>query len=213
MAIGLGEAAGAAVGLVPSLYKLFTGIGQTRRANRINPQDPGFVMNQGVLNNAQVLSDRASNYRLPGYGNTLNNIGAAGASAFNSGVQGASSGDDVLDLATKIAYGQGQQVNQLGVQNAMGADQALLQSLDANADAGRQYQAKNQYDISNYQAKLREKAALLQGGNENTYGGLDTLATIGTTLLNPRKIANTGQQYTPEQLQAQQAYLKTLKGQ
>lgn len=169
-------------------------------------------MNQGVIDNARVLRDRAGNYTMPGYGSAVNNIGGASASAFDQGIQGASSGGDVLDLASKIAYGQSQQLNNLAVQNAQGADQALLQSLNANVAEGQQYQDKNAYDRSQYDAKLREKAALTQSGNENIYGAIDQVANVGTTLLNPRQTVNTGQQLTPQQVAQQQAYFKMLQG-
>lgn len=212
MALGAGAIAGIGLGLVPSIFKLFSGIGQTRRANKINPVNPGYTTNSGVIDNARVLGDRAGNYQMAGYGNAVNQIGGATANAFSQGIQGASSGGDILDLATKLAYGQSQQLNNLAVQNAQGADQALLQSLNANAQAGQEYQNKNAYDRDIYQQQLREKAALTQAGNENIYGGIDTAATIGTTLLNPRKTLDTNQQFTPQQLQAQAAYLKMLQG-
>lgn len=185
--MALGEAIGIGVGLVPSLFKAISGIGQARRGRKMNPIDPGYTLNSGIIDNARVLEERAGNYTMPGYGNAVNQIGGATASAFDQGVQGASSGGDVLDLATKLAYGQQQQLNNLNVQNAAGADQALMQSLDANAAAGQQYQDKNAYARDQYQAQLREKAALMQAGNENIYGALDQAATVGSTLLNPRK--------------------------
>lgn len=210
--MALSEAIGIGVGLLPSLYKAVSGIGQVRRGKKMNPTDPGYTLNSGVIDNARVLSERSGNYTMPGYSGAVGNIGAATAGAFDAGVQGASSGGDVLDLATKLAYGQQQQLNTLATQNAEGADQALLQSLDANAAAGQEYQNKNAYDRDLYQQKLREKAALIQGGNENVYGAIDQAAAIGTSLLNPRKTVSTGQQLTPQQLQAQQAYLKMLSG-
>jgi hypothetical protein len=213
MALGASQIAGAAVGLVPSLFQLFSGNAQIRAANKINPTDPGYKINEGIINNARILENRAGNYTMPGYSGAVDQIGGATANAFTKGIQGASSGGDVLDLATKLAYGQQQQINQLAQQNAQGADQALMQSLNANAQAGQEYQNKNAYERELYQQKLREKAALLQGGNQNMYGAIDSIANVGTTLLNPRQSVNTGQQLTPEQLAAQATYLKSLGGQ
>lgn len=210
--MAIGSALGIGVGLVPSLFKLFSGIGQKNRANKINPVNPSYQINTGVIDNARQLQDRAGNYQMAGYNNAVSQIGGATANAFNQGIQGATSSGDILDLATKLAYGQSQQLNNLAVQNAQGADQALLQSLNANAQAGQEYQNKNAYDRDIYQQQLREKAGLTQAANENIYGGIDTAVTIGTTLLNPRKTLDTSQQYTPQQLQAQQAYLKMLQG-
>lgn len=182
----------AGVSLIPSLFKAISGIGQTRRANKINPVNPGYTVNSGVIDNATTLARRAGNYNMPGYGTAVNNIGSSTATAFNRGVEGASSGGDVLDLATKLAYGQQQNLNNLAVQNAQGADQALLQSLNANAAAGQEYVNKNAYDRDMYQQQLREKAALTQSGNENIYGALDQGATIGASLLNPKGLNDSG---------------------
>lgn len=211
--MALGSVLGIATGLVPSLFKAVSGFKQLNQAGNINPSNPGFTMNEGVIDNARVLQDRAGNYQMLGYGQAVNNINSANSQAFSQGVQGATSGGDVLDLASKLAYGQTQQLNRLATQNAQGADNALLQSLNANAQAGQQYQDKNAYDRDIYQQQLREKAALTQSGNENLYGALDSAATIGTTLLNPRATTNTSQTLTPEQQAMQQAYLRSLKGQ
>lgn len=207
--MAIGTAASIGIGLIPSLFKAFTGARQLRQANQINPSDPGFQMNAGILDNARILGDRAGNYLMPGYQQTLNNINTSTGQAFSQGIQGASSGGDVLDLATKLAYGQTQRLNQLATQNAIGADNALLQSLEANALAGQEYQNKNTYDRDIYQQQLRERAALRQAGNENLYGAIDTAATVGTKILAPRSVASTTG-LTPEQVAAQQAYYKTL---
>lgn len=196
----------AGVSLLPALYKGISGIVQKNRANKINPIDPGYRMNSGVINNARVLSDRTNNYQLAGYNDAVDNITSTSATAFNNGVQGATSGGDVLDLATKIAYGQGQRMNDLAVANAQGKDEALLQSLNADALVGEEYQQKNAYDRDIYQQKLREKAALVQGANQNIYGAIDDGAQIGSSLLNPMPIGDSSASTTgvlnPTQIKA-----------
>lgn len=208
--MALGQAFGIATGLIPSLFKGISGIRQLNQANKINPVDPGYSLNSGVVDNARILQERAGNYQMPGYGQAVNNINMASSQAFSNGVQGASSGGDVLDLASKLAYGQSQQLNNLALQNAQGVENAQNMSLNANAMAGQEYQNKNAYDRDIYQQQLREKAALRQSGNENLYGAIDTAATVGTRLLNPKVLGQSSQQLTPEQLQAQQAYYKLL---
>lgn len=177
----------AGISLLPSAFKAIQGIGQRRRANQINPVNPGFQMNSGIIDNARILGERANNYQIPGYSQARTNIQSSYGQAFNQGVQGASSGGDVLDLATKLAYGQGNQLNQLAAQNASGAERAQLQSLQANAAAGAEYQAKNAYERAEYDKKLAEKAALLEGGTQNIYGALTEGATAATDYLNPKK--------------------------
>lgn len=195
----------AGVSLIPALYKGISGIIQGNKASKLSPKNPGYMMNQGVINNARTLGERAGNYQIAGYDNAVDNINQAGATAFNQGVQGATSGGDVLDLATKIAYSQGKNMNALAVENTQGADQALLQSLNANAAAGQEYQNKNAYDRQTYEQQLREKAALQQAGNTNVYGALDDVAQVGSSLLTPMPNANgssTTGGFTPDQIAA-----------
>lgn len=133
-------------------------------------------MNQGVIDNAKTLSDYYGNYQLPGYSKMLDNINNNYSSAFAGGVQGATSGGDVLDLASKMAFGKNQSLNQLGVQSAQGKQGALGDYLTANAAAGQQYQDQNAYERDQYDKQVRAKAALTQAGAQNTYGAVDQLA-------------------------------------
>lgn len=182
MAIPLAVAAG--ISLLPSVFKGISGIIQSNRAKKINPVNPNYQMNNEVIDNARRLSDRASNYNLPGYTKALSDIGSTYSSAFNQGVQGASSSGDVLDLATKIAYGQANATSDLNARNAMGRENAYMQSLQANAQAGQEYQNKNAYERDLYQQQLREKAALQQAGNENIYGAINDASSAGLSLIN-----------------------------
>lgn len=168
-----------AVAAAPIVYKGIKGISQSSKANGLNPINPGYQMNQGVIDNARTLSDYYGNYQLPGYSQMENGIDNNFQNAFSAGVQGATSGADVMDLATRMAYGKNQAFNQLGVQNAQGKQSALSAYLNANAAAGQEYVNKNAYDRDMYQGQVREKAALTQAGAENTYGAIDQLAGLG----------------------------------
>lgn len=189
--ISTGNLIGAGISLIPSLYKGIASIFQKNKANKIKPKNPGYAMNQGVINNARVLGERAGNYQMNGYGQAVENIQGNASTAFSNGIEGASSSGDVLDLATKIAYGSGKRLNDLAVQNAQGAEQAQLQALQANAQAGQEYVNKNAYDREMYQQQLREKAALTQGSNENAYGALDAGANVVNSILNPSSTNST----------------------
>lgn len=174
----------AGLAAIPSIFGAIRGIGQRRQAKRIraNAIDPGYEMNSGVLQNADILQNRYNNYSLPGYSMQMNNLGTNAATAFNNGAQGASSGGDVLDLATKIAYGTGQQQNQLMLQNAQGKEAALGGFLNANAAAGQESQNANAYDRQRYQDQLAEAAALYGASDQNINNAGIGLGSIGTTL-------------------------------
>ena len=168
--------AGAVTSFIPEIFKFFKGRQQIRQANAINPIQPNFQMNTAMIDNARILGERSNNYTTPGYNLALDNINQNASSQFNNGVQGASSGGDVLDLANKINYGTNNSLNQLAGQNAQGADNALQQYLQANSMAGNELVRKNQYDLDQYQRKLNEKAALLQAGNQNSFSAGDNVA-------------------------------------
>lgn len=176
--------AAAAISAAPSIFGAIRSVGQRRQAKRIraNAVDPGYEMNSGVMQNKDIMENRYNNYTLPGYSSQMNNIGANAATAFNSGMQGASSGGDVLDLATKIAYGTGQQQNQLMLQNAQGKERALGGFMDANVAAGEQRQNANAYKRQQYQGQLDEAAALYGASDQNMNNAITGLSSIGTSL-------------------------------
>jgi hypothetical protein len=185
--------AAAAAAAIPSIFGAIRSVGQRRQAKRIraNAVNPGYEMNSGVLQNADILGNRYSNYLLPGYSAQVNRIGTNAATAFNTGVQGASSGGDVLDLATKIAYGTGQQQNQLMLQNAQGKDAALGGFLNANAAAGQERQDANAYDRQQYMGQLQEAAALYGASDQNLNNAITGISSIGTSaLMNPNRSKN-----------------------
>lgn len=184
---------GAALSIGPAIYKGIKGIGQISDANKMHPNDPGYQMNQGVIDNAKTLSDQYGNYQLPGYSKFASNIDNTFQGAFDTGVQGATSGGDVLDLATRMAYGKNQAYNNLDTQNAQGKQGALSAYLQGNAAAGQEYVNKNAYDRDIYQQQLREKAALKQAGEANLYGGIDQTAGAASKYLFSQSDSNNGQ--------------------
>lgn len=184
----VGTVAGGLIGIAPSVFKFFSGSSQKRQADAINPINPGYEMNRQVIDNARILRDRYGNYTMPGYGQAQNQINNNFQNAFSQGVQGASSGGDVSDLAAKLAYGKNIAEQNLETQNAQGKEAALGQYLDANAAAGRESQAQNAYERDQYNRQLLQKAALTQAGNTNEYNALDTGASVLSGYLNPKQM-------------------------
>lgn len=170
--------AGAAISAAPAIYKGITGMSQSSQGRNMHPINPGYQVNQGVIDNAKTLSDAYGNYTIPGYSQISSNINNNFQNAFDSGVQGASSGADIMDMAARMAYGKNQAFNQLGEENARGKQSMLGAYLDTNAAAGREYVNKNAYDRDQYGQMIKAKAALVQAGAENTFGAVDQLAGI-----------------------------------
>lgn len=200
-----GNLVGAGISLFPTIFKAFSSIGQKKEANSINPANPGYALNYGVIDNARQLQEKAGNYIAPGNAEAIQSIESAGTNAFNDGVQGASSSGDVLDLASKIAYGKTQQLNKLALANKVGGEDYFLKSLDANALAGQEYVKQNAYERDQYDQQLRRKAALTEASNQNAYSALDTGASVVNSVLNPNGLPSNSPNpfggMTPEQIQ------------
>lgn len=179
MPIPLAIAAG--VSLLPSVFKGISGLLQKKKIT--NPTDPGYQVNNEVIDNARILGDQYSNYNLPGYNQTLTNIDNSFNNAYASGVQAAGSGDDVLDLATKLAYGKTQAINSLSTQVGQGRQQALMNYLNAKAAAGQQTVDANTYQRQKYMQELQRNAALEQSSAQNIYGAADDASTVISKLL------------------------------
>ncbi len=173
--------AAAAVSLAPSIFKGISGLFQKKKIT--NPIDPGYQINNEVVDNARILGDQYSNYTLPGYNQTLSNIDNSFNNAYSAGVQGASNGGDVLDLATKMAYGKTQAINNLGLQVGQGRQQALMNYLNAKSLAGQQSVDANAYQRQKYMQELQRNAALEQSSAQNTYGALDDASSVISKLL------------------------------
>lgn len=179
-----GMIAGAAAGIIPTVAQLFTGGAQRRRARAINPTNPGFVANQGLLDNKEILNDTYNNFTLPGKSGILDMLNGSFANASNSINNAATSSEDILGGATNLNFNQNQALMNIGIEEA-NQKQALLPSvLEANAMAGNEAVRKNQYDNDFYQSELARKASLETNGAINQFKAGDNLATLGGSLLN-----------------------------
>lgn len=169
--------AGLAIAALPALFKLGSAFAQKAKANRIKPKDPGYLQNQGVLENQRLLRDQYNNYELPGKNKILGELKSGAATSLDAAKQLGSSGD-TLDAVTKLNNLYGKRVADLGVTEAQGKQAAFGQMLQGNAAAGAEAQAANRYAINKYQQDVAEKAALTEAGARNLYGAGDDLASL-----------------------------------
>jgi len=198
----IGAGVGTIAGLAPSVFKFFSGANQTKLAKQINPYNPGYQMNNQVIDNARILRDRYYNYNLPGQTAAENNINNTYQNAFVQGSQGASSGQDVADLAAKLAYGKSATQGQLQAQEEQGKDSALGQYIQGNAAAGQEFRNKNQYELQKYYMDLARKDSLNTAGATNEYNALDTGASVLSSLFLPKASINYSGNTTAPALQS-----------
>ncbi len=168
-----------AASAIPGIAKLFGGGSQVRQAKQIeaNNRFTPYQTPQEIMQATQ-LAEREFTNGMPGMSSAVNRIGASGANAFNRGVQGATSGADVLDLVTKTQFNEDQAMNNLN-QEALGfRTNALGNYVGAlNNQAGyrdKEYQINY---LEPYQRKANLAASLYGAGKTNQFGGLDSLAT------------------------------------
>lgn len=186
-----GTVIGAAAGLGLSGVKYLLGSAQRKAANAIHPFNPGYQMNNEVIDNARVLGDEYSNYQLPGYSQLLDNLKGSYNSTMENAQRGATSSADVLDAANKASFTQGQQINQLGVQQAQGKKNALTAYLGAKAAAGAEYQDKNTYDRNEYEKQLQLKNGLNNNATANMYGAADQAGKLVSSIFSYKGVPQT----------------------
>lgn len=153
---------------------------QQKMANAINPIDPG--VNTALQDNASLLEDRYTNYTMPGFSRARGDIGLGAATALSSVQRGATSSNDILDAATRIAYGSNQAMNDLYTQNAQGQDAAMMDYLNANAAAGAD---KIAWERQRYLQDMQRKAELTNASIINKHNainqGLAGISSAATT--------------------------------
>lgn len=181
-----------ALALGTAAFKFFQGRSQARRAEEIrrNAYDPGFERNQGLIDTENTLRDYYTNYQMPGYGQAVQGVNLAANTAFDQGVQGASSSADVLDLATRVQYGRQQGLNQVALSGAQGREQALMNYLQAQNAVGQDSVRVNMLENQRYEQQLAEAAALQQAGVTNQYGAINELGAgltqVASNYLSPQ---------------------------
>lgn len=176
VAISLGIGAAASIGSVA--IQASAASKQRKAAQAINPVDPGA--NLALQENARMLRERYGNYEMPGFQAAQGDINLAGQNAFQNATQGATSSGDLIDAASRIAYGTQRNMSDLYRQNAIGKEQALMQYLQANQAAGTD---QAQWDRSEYLADVNRRAQLMNASELNRMnavqqglGGLQSLS-------------------------------------
>lgn len=177
-------AGGLALSVGSTVVKGVAGANQKAQAAKMAPVDPGYVMNQNVIDNAKMLSDKYNNYVMPGYETAKNDLNNSFGASLYSAQQGATSSADVLDAASRLNFNQNRAVNNLNATNAQMKENLLPQVLNASAAAGNEYVLKNKYDNDRFDQQVNAKAALNQAGNVNEFNALDGAARVGTAFLN-----------------------------
>lgn len=177
-------------------YKVGSGIAQKNKANKL-AENNHFTPEQLPGEVTQATNLAAQNYSngMPGTAYARQGINSNAANAFYNGSQGASSGGDLLDLASKINYGQNQATNQLSAQQAQYKQQALGGYENALGNqANWQKQLYNNNTLQPYLRTANLAASMYGAGQQNTFSGLDDIASTGVGYATARGAQNQNNQ-------------------
>jgi hypothetical protein len=173
----VGAGVGALVGLAPSVFKWFKGSSQQKKADAINPVNPGFVANPGALQNRDLINNIYNNYTLPGMSAIKNNLDSSSAGAYGAASEGATTGGDLLAATGQINANENAAVSQLGIQQAQQKQALVPQVMAANTAAGDQTTAENEFNYKQYLLQLQQKDAYQRAADANKYSAVDDAAS------------------------------------
>ena len=167
---------------VPAAYQLFTGMKQQAQAgiglSRL--KRPEYNTPEEALRSMNVAQNRYADKFMPGQGAYTDRVEQQAANAF---AQSSEAGNPFA-LISNI---QGQSANQLrdintqAVNQQMANEKAYQQSLGQIADYRDQEWQINKF--APYRDKYNEFRDMYGAARQNIYGGLDSLAGIGTNLI------------------------------
>lgn len=164
--------------LAPTVFKGLSGLNQIRKGKAMNPVRPEYNIPQGITDNTAMFRARANTQRLPGQSMYENQIEAGQANNLNalqnSGVSGAALAASANAMNSN-AGGQIHQLANMGMQNQMRNQQLLAGANQTQAEyEDKAWQWNEQ---QKFQEEAAARAALLQAGNTQIHGALDSLGS------------------------------------
>ena len=170
------------VSAVPAAYKTFQGMRQISQAKRglRNLERPEYEIPKEVLESTNIARMRYADKFMPGQGMLMDRIEQQAANAY---AQSTEAGNPFA-LISNI---QAQSANQLAnvqtqaMQQQMANEQQYRQALQQLAGYREKEFQLNEF--APYSQKYSEFRDIYGAGQKNLYGGLDSLAGIGTSML------------------------------
>lgn len=164
---------------IPSAFSLIQGIGQRKRGQRIldNLQRPEYQTPDEIMSMLTLAQARASDPYSMAEMNARRDIGVSGANA----VSAAQMGGNPNDVISGIVGQQGNSYNRLGAQ--VEADQAQRQANLTNMLGTVAKYKDLEFEMNKYAPwlqKYNEGREMVGAGNQNIFGGLNGLASVGS---------------------------------
>jgi hypothetical protein len=160
-------------------YKAVDGANQKAKAERLaksnifSPEEMPYEVGLST-----DLAARNYTNGMPGEAQARNDINRNSASQFYRGQQGATSGADIQDLATRIGMGTNTATNQLAQQGAQYKANALGEYQGALGNQAQwQKQLYNNNTLQPYLRTANLASSMYGAGQQNLYSGLDDIGS------------------------------------
>lgn len=179
-------AGAAVVAAGTGVYKAVKGANQSAKAERLAKENH-FTPEQMPYEVGLGTDLAARNYTngMPGTGYATDQINRNAASQFYRGSQGATSGGDILDLATRIGYGTNQATNALTNQQAQYKAEALGGYEGAlNNQAQWRDRLYQNNTLKPYLRTANLASSMYGAGQQNLYSGLDDVGSAAVGYAN-----------------------------
>lgn len=163
---------------------IYLGAQQRKAADRRRRDavDPGIQRNFSLDRVTNTLFENYSNWSLPGYSKMSDQINTSQATADNAAIQASTSSADVLNSITNNQAVATNALNDLGLMEASGKEQALMRYLDSVNQQGQDQIRVNNAELGRYDSTLREAAALEGASIQNQNSGFQDVLTAGAAI-------------------------------
>lgn len=173
-----------AAAAIPALFKGISGIVQANRGKRLMAENirPTYNRPDEVRQSQSIAENSYYNGVMPGQSQLQNQLAAEQASALGSVTNASTSSGDLLDSINKLNYNRNNQLNNIAGQGAQWKlqQQGALQNQLAQS---AQFSDK-EFDLNKmqpYQDRAAAASALIQSGNQNIYGALDSIGGLAAS--------------------------------
>jgi hypothetical protein len=177
-----------AAAAIPSVYKAGSGIVQAIRGKQMarNNQRPTYEIPQAIAGNQKLAANAYADPRLAGQDIMEDNLRSATATGLDAAKNISTDSGDILDAVSRLYGRESAGVNQLNLAGAQQQQRDLAQLMGANSQLGAYQDLAFDYNKNQpYQDRAGASSALIEAGNQNIYGGLDTLGSLTQSFIAP----------------------------
>jgi hypothetical protein len=201
-----------ALAAAPSIYKGIKGLVQKGQARKIDDTRPTYRIPGEINSNVSMYQNLANSDRMPGQSLTENKLNAGMASDINAIRETGGGGTNMLAAIAGLNANRNNAVNDLGIESAnmrLGAMDRLSGARDMLANYKDQAFDYNQNQ--EFQYKRMKKNMLQNAGDENMYGAMEGLGSIGGQMMGMGNLGSGMQPLTSKKMGSGMSNLNYIK--